>query len=104
MTPNDTVEIKPTEAGWHEIVRFVDETNDRLRQYQNLRHRMSVPKPDEDGYIRGQFWHLMQFFDWTRGIGDIHFYDMRLLPNSEIDGRGLPVDSPTQPKSPQETP
>jgi hypothetical protein len=90
MTPNDIVEIKPTEEGWLEIVKYVDETNDRLRRHPRLRHRMSVPVADSAGYIRGQFWSLMQFFDWTGSQAgrDIHFYDLR--PNAKDDGAGMP--------------
>lgn len=79
INPNDIVEIRPTEEGWIEIVKYVDATNDQLRQNKRVRHRMSVPTPDADGYIRGQFWMLMQFFDWTGRLGsDIHFHDMRI--------------------------
>lgn len=89
MTPNDIVEIQPTEEGWLEIVKYVDETNDRLRKNPRLRHRMSVPTPNADGYIRGQFWALMQFFDWTgcHAGRDIHFYDLRPIPSDQMHGR-----------------
>jgi hypothetical protein len=89
MNPNDIVEIKPTDGGWQEIIKYVDETNDRLRQkYPRIRHRMSVPTADAEGYIRGQFWSLMQFFDWTGGHAgrDIHFSDLR--PNPRVDRAG----------------
>jgi hypothetical protein len=85
MTPNDIVEIKPTEEGWLEIVKYVDETNDRLRKKPRLRYRMRVPTPDADGYIRGQFWTLMQFFNWAGSHlgGDIYFHDLRIPPAPE---------------------
>lgn len=89
MTPNDIVMIKPTDDGWREIIKYVDETNDHLRQYPRLRHRMSVPVADAEGYISGQFWSLMQFFDWT-GIHagrDIYFYDMRMKQPNPSDQR-----------------
>ena len=89
MNPNDIVLIKPTDEGWLEIIKYVDETNERLRQYERLRNRMSVPVPDADGYIRGQFWSLMQFFDWTgcHAGRDIHFYDMKMPNPQDHPGR-----------------
>lgn len=70
MNPNDTVKIKPTESGWREIVAHVDAFNAHMQQsHPNARYRMSVPSADVDGYITGQFWSLMQFFDWTKGAG-----------------------------------
>ena len=89
MNPNDIVEIKPTDEGWLEIIKYVDATNDRLRKHPRVRHRMSVPVPDSDGYIRGQFWSLMQFFDWSGSHAgrDIHFWDMR-LPNPNFQAGG----------------
>jgi len=78
MNPNDIVEIKPTEAGWQEILKSIDETNDDLRKNPRVKFRLSVPKADKDGYIRGQFWLLMEYFNWQQSIGgDVHFSDLR---------------------------
>ena len=78
MNPNDIVKIKPTEVGWQEIVESVDDTNAQLRQYPHLTHRAEVPKADAEGYITGQFWHLMKNFSWSIGKG-VPFTDLRPL-------------------------
>ena len=82
MNPNDTVKIKPTEEGWRQIVKYVDEANDKLKMHPKVRHRMAVPVPDAEGYISGQFWALMQYFDWNSVLaaGDILFHDMQIPP------------------------
>jgi hypothetical protein len=79
MHPNDVVYIKPTDNGWREIVEYVDNFNDHVRMKHPTSHcRMSIPIADNEGYIKGQFWSLMQYFDWSAGMGsDIHFYDLR---------------------------
>lgn len=78
---NDVVSIKPTEAGWKQIVGNVDRTNDRIRQNPRFLVRVSVPKVDADGYISGQFWALMKYFDWEECDpgGDVPFSDMRII-------------------------
>lgn len=85
MNPNDTVKIKPTEEGWRQIVNHVDEENDKLKMHPKVRHRMAVPVPDADGYISGQFWSLMRFFDWTVCLsrGDVLFHDMQIPPTKD---------------------
>ena len=60
---NDSVSIKPTDAGWQQIVGNVDRMNDRIRQTPRRLLRISIPESDADGYISGQFWYLMQMFD-----------------------------------------
>lgn len=80
MNPNDTVRIKPTESGWKSIVRYVDDFNENMRNLSpDARFRMRVPTPDASGYITGQFWCLMQYFDWQNPAGsDNPFYDMQV--------------------------
>ena len=81
MTPNDIVRIKPTDDGWRVIIKHVDALNDDLRKnHPNITYRAPVPIADAEGYIRGQFWSLMAYFDWSRGIGtDCPFHDMQLI-------------------------
>lgn len=70
LNPNDRVRVKPTETGWQQIMAHVDAFNDHIRQSKpNLKYRMSLPVADADGYIKDQFWRIMQFFDWSRGLG-----------------------------------
>ena len=85
MTPNDIVYIKPTEGGWREIVAYVDNFNDHIRTtHPGSLYRIHVPVADKDGYIKGQFRSLMQYFNWSVGCGsDIHFHDLR--PNTVMD-------------------
>lgn len=80
MSPNDIVRIKPTESGWDSIVRHIDSFNDDIRRRSpGARFRLSVPVPDIDGYITGQFWCIMQYFDWKNPAGSENpFYDMQL--------------------------
>jgi hypothetical protein len=80
LTPNDYVEIKPTESGWESIVKYVDNFNAHLQKTQpKLKFRMSIPKENSEGYIRGQFWDLMGYFDWTKAIGSAcPFSDLRI--------------------------
>jgi hypothetical protein len=86
MNPNDTVKIKPTEEGWRQIVKYVDEANEKLKMHPKLRHRMAVPVPDAEGYISNQFYSLMQYFDWNSVLsrGDILFHDMQ-IPSKQGD-------------------
>ena len=78
---NEVISIKPTDAGWRQIVGDVDRKNDRLRQDPRCIVRISVPKVDADGYISGQFWALMKYFDWEECDpgGDMPFSDLRIL-------------------------
>ncbi len=82
VTLNDIVQIKPTEEGWKQIVRHVDQFNENIKSFPQVRFRMSVPCPDAEGYISGQFWSLMQLFDWTKCLagGWVFFHDMRIPP------------------------
>ena len=78
---NDNVSIKPTDAGWQQIVGNVDRMNDRIRQTPGRLLRISIPKSDADGYISGQFWYLMQMFDLGECVigCDVVFSDMRII-------------------------
>jgi hypothetical protein len=80
MSPNDFVKIKPTERGWEMIIKYVDEFNDHIKaNHPKAQFRLSVPKADQDGYIREQFWSLMGYFNWNKGIGqDLPFSDLKL--------------------------
>lgn len=80
MNPNDIVRIKPTESGWSSIIKYVDDFNDNIRKRNpSARFRMSLPIADNSGYITGQFWCLMQYFDWQNPAGSENpFYDMQL--------------------------
>lgn len=53
MNPNDKVKIKPTPFGWKQI-----EAKHAMPYYGRL------PEIDSDGFIAGQFWHLMSYFVW----------------------------------------
>lgn len=79
MNPNDIVKIKPTQSGWRDIVAHVDTFNDMMRtRNPSITVRISVPQADKDGYITGQFWCLMKYFDWQRGMAaDLPFTDMQ---------------------------
>ena len=85
VTTNDIVKINPTEKGWRQIVRHVDQANENIKSFLQVRYRMSVPVPDADGYISGQFWSLMQLFDWTKCLagGWVFFHDMRIPPKQD---------------------
>jgi len=85
LTSNDIVQIKPTEEGWRQIVRHVDETNNNIKSFLNITFRVGVPIPDAEGYISGPFWSLMQFFDWTKCLagGWVFFHDMRIPPKQD---------------------
>ena len=78
---NDGVSIKPTDAGWKQIVSNVDHANDRIRQNPRSLTRIPIPEPDADGYIFGQFWHLMRMFNWPKCVNgcDVFFSDMRII-------------------------
>ena len=78
---NDTVSIKPTDAGWKQIVGNVDRTNDMIRQHPRCLARMSIPECDADGYISGPFWCLMQMFDLAECVNgcDVLFSDLRII-------------------------
>ena len=79
MTPNDIVRIRPTSDGWAQITRYVDKFNKELLENRSCRFQMSIPQMDESGYIEGQFWCLMQYFDWSRGLGgELQFTDMKI--------------------------
>ena len=82
---NDTVSIKPTDAGWAQIVGNVDRMNDRIRQNSRCLTRISIPESDADGYISGPFWYLMQMFDLTECVNgcDVFFSDMRITISPE---------------------
>ena len=82
VTTNDIVQLKPTEEGWRQIVKHVDQFNENIKSFLQVRFRMSVPVPDAEGYISGQFWSLMQLFDWTKCLagGWVFFHDMRIPP------------------------
>jgi len=82
VTTNDIVQLKPTEEGWKQIVRHVDQFNENIKSFLQVRFRMSVPVPDAEGYISDQFWSLMQLFDWTKCLagGLVFFHDMRIPP------------------------
>jgi hypothetical protein len=86
MNPNDTVKIKPTDEGWRQIVKYVDEANDKLKMHPKVRHRMAVPVPDAEGYISDQFYSLMQYFDWNSVLaaGDVLLHDMQ-IPSKQGD-------------------
>ena len=78
---NDSVSIKPTDAGWQQIVGNVDRMNDRIRQTPRRLLRISIPKSDADGYISGPFWYLMQMFDLAECVigCDAVFSDLRII-------------------------
>lgn len=80
MNPNDNVRIKPTDSGWQQIVRYVDTFNDNMRKtYPRSKYRMSVPTPDDEGYISDQFWSLMMYFEWKNSCGmELPFVDMQI--------------------------
>ncbi|MBD3262451.1 MAG: hypothetical protein GF334_12435 [Candidatus Altiarchaeales archaeon] len=68
---------------------YVDAFNARMQQeYPNARWlRIGVPTVDCAGYIKGPFWELMKFFDWTKGVGsEIPFEDMQTVaPNDKAN-------------------
>ena len=78
---NDSVSIKPTDAGWQQIVGNVDRMNDRIRQTPRRLLRISIPESDADGYISGPFWYLMQMFDLSECVigCDAVFSDLRII-------------------------
>ncbi len=63
INPNDIVYILPTKAGWTKIRRHHHETNAGYFQ-RGIDHFSCPPKPNDLGFIRGQFWSLMQYFDF----------------------------------------
>jgi hypothetical protein len=80
FTPNDFVRVKPTEAGWKAIRKHYDNLNKgfSLRGVAQPQF-FKVPIPDKDGYIKDQFWCVMQYFEWSIGR-DNNFEDMILEP------------------------
>lgn len=76
MNPNDYVRIKPTAAGWKAIHANIDAFN---ATYGHIT-KQKYPEPDEHGYIKDQFWCLMQYFDWSKFIGmGMPFTDMQIV-------------------------
>jgi hypothetical protein len=55
-----TVKMKPTDAGWLQIKRFIETYN----MWHDKDDAMAMPEADGEGYITGVFWHLMSFFEW----------------------------------------
>ena len=77
INPNDYVRVKLTEAGKRLIVKGIDAANDMLRARKQDTMRFSVPKWDEDGWIRGQFHSLMSYFGESWKLGnDAPFSEM----------------------------
>ena len=77
--PNDIVLLKPTTSGWGEIELFIRRADDYMRRaFPRIKHRLSVPEADDDGYISGEFWYLMQMFNWGTNRGDIPFTDLHV--------------------------
>jgi hypothetical protein len=86
FNPNDFVEIKPSKSGWRSIIKYTDAFNASVAaRNPDCTFRMTIPKANAEGYILGQFWCLMQYFDWSI-CGDIPFDDLR-LPNPSDDRR-----------------
>jgi len=87
---NDVVSIKPTVVGWQKIVEKADHQNKCLMEYPLVTYRAEPPQLDLDGYIKGQFWYLMQMFDWPECVNgcDVFFSDMRIIvppdPQQEV--------------------
>ena len=97
---NDNVSIKPTDAGWQQIVGNVDRMNDRIRQTPRRLLRISIPKSDADGYISGPFWYLMQMFDLAEcAIGcDAVFSDLRIIVPPEPQQEAAVSDEAKHPE------
>ena len=97
---NDVVSIKPTEAGWKQIVSNVDRINERIRRNPRCLTRISIPASDTDGYISGPFWHLMQMFDWPECVNncDVFFSDMRIIIPPEAQQEAAVSDKAKHPE------
>ena len=78
MNPNDRVKVKPTKSGWQEIIAYVNAWNESIKHRYD--YQMRMPTTDKDGYITGQFWSLMVYFDWKKTTGsELPFSDMQLI-------------------------
>ena len=97
---NDNVSIKPTDAGWQQIVGNVDRMNDRIRQTPRHLLRISIPKSDDDGYISGPFWYLMQMFDLAECVNgcDVVFSDLRIIVQPEPQQEAAVSDKAKHPE------
>ena len=97
---NDTVSIKPTDAGWKQIVGNVNHANDRIRQNPRCLTRISIPESDADGYISGPFWYLMQMFDLAECVNgcDVVFSDLRIIVPTEPQQEAAVIDKAKHPE------
>ena len=97
---NDSVSIKPTDAGWQQIVGNVDRMNDRIRQTPRRLLRISIPESDADGYISGPFWYLMQMFDLAECVigCDAVFSDLRIIVPPEPQQEAAVSDKAKHPE------
>ena len=97
---NDAVSIKPTDAGWQQIVNNINRMNDRIRQTPRHLIRFSIPEADTDGYISGPFWYLMQMFDlgeWVNGC-DVLIIDLRIIVPPEPQQEAAVSDKAKHPE------
>ena len=76
INPNDTVRIKLTAEGKRQIVAADDAFNEHMRKNHPLATYRAHSKWDNDGWIEGQFWTLMQHFKWDGIGGFVPFTEM----------------------------
>lgn len=79
FSPNDQIRVRLTEHGKQLVVQWVDKFNDHIRANRpGSTFRVSVPRWDSDGWITGQFWDIMGYFDGSWSAGSV-------LPFSELE-------------------
>lgn len=79
MNANGLARIKPTPEGWQAISKYIDSCNKEY-EARGVTFRTTAPVANKDGYITGQFWCLMQYFDWHKGIAQpMPFSDIQLV-------------------------
>jgi len=76
---NDIVMLKPTEDGWKRIRSYVDDWNSyNKKHHPHIKFILQMPIPDNDGYIKEQFWYIMRYFEFGV-IGSIApFTDLKI--------------------------
>lgn len=70
ITTNDYIRVKLTEHGKRAMVRHVDAFNDHMRtRYPSSIFRAPIPKLDDQGCLREQFWCVMSYFEGEHRAG-----------------------------------